>query len=537
MVRKLTKPRSKVIVMLGAGVSTSAGLPDFRSTNGQGLYSGAQTVSSTSTTQARTTPLRPRPKIGPATFSSQVYNSHADRTLHWQLVSDLHTQVDGIQRSHSSTRAADVTNRGVTRLHSLLGTLKRKNKLKRCYTQNVDGFELVATDLVNVDLPGLTLSQSVEESRAHMEAGSSKAVKGKYRARKWQGDVVQLHGSLTRVRCTACAWVGRWDDAINDKFAQGETIDCPDCCERAETRARQSKRVVAPISFVRPSIVLYNEANPAAQTIGQIAHADANASIDILLVSGTSLKIPGFKQLVKQFAHTVRQRNGLVVFVNKEEMNQSEWLRVFDYQIIGDVETFAERFITKWKQIKPRDWQTQPTLQQTVALQVVKAPPMAVPIKTPILREPRSLHHAERRLSKPTLAFKHAAASPTRPPLRELPQSPNARLPAVAQLPPLPPLPRFASFSHGKPFMICRSQIEMPPDVKNALRRTSSLPDSLQDSKPKSSVVKAHERINEAMKRASGNEETLCPLQEESKCRYSLEVPWSPNKRARFDDR
>lgn len=47
---------------------------------------------------------------------------------------------------------------------------------------------------------------------------------------------------------------------------------------------------------------------------------------------GTTLKIPGFKKLVKELSKAVRSRGGIAVFVNREEMPSKEWQSVFDYQ-------------------------------------------------------------------------------------------------------------------------------------------------------------------------------------------------------------
>ncbi|KAM0789098.1 hypothetical protein ACM66B_003155 [Microbotryomycetes sp. NB124-2] len=412
---------SRAIVMLGAGVSTAAGIPDFRSSSGRGLYNGAQLgKAGQQDDRARTSSAVA--KIGPSTFSGTMYNSHHDRTTHWKLVSDMHATVEGVKRRHNlDDRAATA----VTRMHGLIGTMHRKNKLSRCYTQNVDGFELVGTGLHEVALGGLALTDAPQ---------SSKAVKGKG---KWQGNLVQLHGSLARVRCTACTWAGVWDDEMNQLFAAGMTIDCPECMMRVEKRARQSKRATVPRSFVRPAIVLYDEPNPAATTIGEIAHFDTSSKPEFLLVSGTSLKIHGFKQLVKQFAKAVKAKGGLVVFVNKEEMTQAEWTRVFDYQIIGDAEVFAERVVEKWKRVRPKDWQTQPTLRQSLQSQVLKT---AVPVQ-----------------SKPVVTI---PPSPTRPPFRELQP---LRTDALPPLPPAPPVLGSFTLSRSQSVSVCVSKLDGVP--------------------------------------------------------------------------
>lgn len=59
----------------------------------------------------------------------------------------------------------------------------------------------------------------------------------------------------------------------------------------------------------------------------------------MLLVFGTSLRIPGFKMLVRAFAKTVRKHNGLCVLVNADEV-ASEWDDVFDYHCAPFSELF-----------------------------------------------------------------------------------------------------------------------------------------------------------------------------------------------------
>lgn len=48
---------------------------------------------------------------------------------------------------------------------------------------------------------------------------------------------------------------------------------------------------------------------------------------------GTSLRIPGFKKLVKEFSKCVASKGGVRVLVNREEIGgRSEWKGVFDYE-------------------------------------------------------------------------------------------------------------------------------------------------------------------------------------------------------------
>lgn len=105
------------------------------------------------------------------------------------------------------------------------------------------------------------------------------------------------------------------------------------CCfasSSAAARATLHKRSTPPNSFLRPAIVLYDELSAAALTIGTLAAHDLSQEPDLLLVFGTSLKIPGFKSLIKDFARAVRSNNGLCVLVNTEPVAR-EWDEIFDY--------------------------------------------------------------------------------------------------------------------------------------------------------------------------------------------------------------
>ncbi|BGP07465.1 NAD-dependent deacetylase hst3 [Rhodotorula toruloides] len=339
----------RTVLLVGAGISTNAGIPDFRS-SGTGLYSSGSSSSPS--------PLPPTTLKGPDLFSASVYSSPDTTSEHLRFIAHFKRSLDDIeQRCSSSSSAASTSSpsgtastRPATATHDFMRLLKKRGKLQRVYTQNIDGLEGVGTGLVPVALEGITPSASLPEGKG----------KGKP---KIEGDYVQLHGSVHAVRCTSCAFVRRWTEEDVKAFEAGHVGACPECEGKAALRSARGQRTLTSLSraYLRPSIVLYSEPPPLSSslTIGSLSLSDLSSSPgpDVMLVMGTSLRIPGFKKLVKEFSKSVGSRGGVRVLVNREEIGgRSEWKGVFDYEIIADTDSFVTRLIEGWKRLRPHDW-------------------------------------------------------------------------------------------------------------------------------------------------------------------------------------
>lgn len=163
----------------------------------------------------------------------------------------------------------------------------------------------------------------------------------------------------------------------------------PSVCA-ASVRSARGQRSLSSLqkAFLRPAITLYDEPAPGSSAfeIGDLSLSDTDPhpsrGADLMLVMGTSLKIPGFKALVKQFAKTVRAKGGACVLVNRDEMgSKSEWKSVFDYEgelscgsglaglrlletdqrnggtaVVMDSDAFVSRVVEGWKRHRPQDW-------------------------------------------------------------------------------------------------------------------------------------------------------------------------------------
>lgn len=70
----------------------------------------------------------------------------------------------------------------------------------------------------------------------------------------------------------------------------------------------------------------------------------------MMIVMGTSLKIPGVKLLIKEFAKRIgSKKNGICILVNATELVSKEWEEVFDFHVLGKSDEFVADVMPKFK--------------------------------------------------------------------------------------------------------------------------------------------------------------------------------------------
>ena len=198
----------------------------------------------------------------------------------------------------------------VTPTHRFIKNLETKNRLLRCYTQNIDGMEA-------------RLGMSSALGRAENTVTSS---------------VVHLHGDLDTLKCTLCKCKYGFSSTDVDCFRGGSAPPCPNCVETDGIRTALGGRAIT-VGVLRPNIVLYNEDHEFGEMIAKLTTHDINKKPDLLIVMGTSLKVHGIKHLVKDLANAVHGiERGKVILVNRVDLAASEWDHIFDYHIKSDAD-------------------------------------------------------------------------------------------------------------------------------------------------------------------------------------------------------
>ncbi|OAA61255.1 sir2 family histone deacetylase [Niveomyces insectorum RCEF 264] len=403
------RKKKRIVVVAGAGISVSAGIPDFRSSTGLFTTLRGQHGSRGS---------------GKHLFDASVYKHDSSTSSFHSMVREL---------AHMTQAAKP------TPFHHMLASMAHEGRLMRLYSQNVDCIETNMKPLAtNVPLN----------------------TKGPWPA------TIQLHGGLAKMVCSKC---GQLEDFDGSLFEGPEPPPCGQCAEMDHLRTSMAGKRSHGIGRLRPRIVLYNEYNPDEEAIGNVSKADLRRGADAVIVVGTSLKIPGVRRLVKELCQVTRsRRDGFTAWINLDaEPQGAEFKDCWDLVVRGSSDDVARlAALPRWDDQdvgSPRHWSvTGLEVHRPEKLEVVlesksplsaafggtssAAPATAKPIKQeggdvkpkaspllPRLGKPKSL-------PKPLHASSPGASIPTpipspKPQRTRLPDKPTPGLPRQSKLP------------------------------------------------------------------------------------------------------
>ncbi|PPQ96236.1 hypothetical protein CVT26_005563 [Gymnopilus dilepis] len=286
----------RIVVICGAGISVQAGIPDFRSPDG--LF---QTLKRDNPKEAMSS--------GKELFDVSVFNSEQKTSLFCQMIAQLSDLSQAAQP---------------TAFHHLLRALDERGRLLRVYTQNIDAIEQKSG--LSFGVPGFDDKRSKARAKAKQLATptqeSPEAVHEPVASTSRLPSppvetprCIPLHGTLQSMHCQICNHSFPLQEYL-PSLNSGLPPPCPECTSLEATRQLVGKRPRG-IGRLRPSVVLYNETHKDGEGVGHVVQRDLMGSskgkgrngADLLLVVGTSLRVPGTKRMVREFAKAVKARS------------------------------------------------------------------------------------------------------------------------------------------------------------------------------------------------------------------------------------
>lgn len=174
-----------------------------------------------------------------------------------------------------------------SKMHLLIDDKRRDGKLVRWNTMNLDGLE---------SRGGARIYNGTGRRKGGQEKSGDLTM----------FDVVQLHGGLNVVWCNNHEHVMEMTTTIAAAMARGQRLCCPQCPLQSTYG-----RPYAQAGILRPGIVLYNETHPLTISIGEfvqrVLESDLKSGVDLFFIVGTSLKVFGATQMVKNVAKELRR--------------------------------------------------------------------------------------------------------------------------------------------------------------------------------------------------------------------------------------
>jgi NAD-dependent SIR2 family protein deacetylase len=214
-----------------------------------------------------------------------------------------------------------------TEFHTLLYRLFSKGILRRVYTQNIDGLEVKA---------GLQTTNALDPKNPPI--------------------CIQLHGTITQLRCDKCCSIVNLE-GYHHILKNGSFPECGICQENVQKRVKEGRRSTS-IPRLRSNILLYEEDHPQDTVIADIVcqdlavKAQSQFHVDLLLVVGTSLKIPGVTKIIRNFSNippgdpSVSSRRA--IYIN-DKISHSTAVNMFDRTLEMDCEAFAREVLKEMR--------------------------------------------------------------------------------------------------------------------------------------------------------------------------------------------
>ena len=274
---ELIKKSSNIIVLTGAGISTSLGIPDFRS-KGTGLYSKLEYLGLDDPQDV---------------FEINLFRE--DPTIFFSVAKDIIPDLNTY-----------------TPTHKFIAMLHQQDKLLTNYSQNIDNLE------INAGVPPEKLIQ------CHGSFGTATCIKCGH---KTKGDEIFPDIKAGKIpRCTKCVNTLRPAPTLKRKRStdshksrkRNASFDSDDDDDDADDSIFEA-------GVMKPDITFFGEALPATFS-DRLTQHDKD-KVDLVIVIGTSLKVSPVSEVVNYLPANTPQ-----IYISRTTISHME----FDIDLLGD---------------------------------------------------------------------------------------------------------------------------------------------------------------------------------------------------------
>ncbi|KYK55060.1 hypothetical protein DCS_07021 [Drechmeria coniospora] len=278
----LIKRSSNIIVITGAGISTSLGIPDFRS-KGTGLYSKLAHLG-----------LGDPQEV----FDIEVFKE--DPTIFYSVAKDIVPSTDRY-----------------TPTHKFIAMLHQRGKLLTNYSQNIDNLEVKA---------GLPKDKLVQ---CHGSFGTASCVQCGYRT---EGETIfpDIKAGIIP-RCPACAQKLRPNGpGRKRKRSAGSSSSKRRRWSADDSSDDDSEYDIPQAGVMKPDITFFGEPLPD-EFSNRLTQNDRD-KVDLVVVIGTSLKVTPVSEIVSWLPPHIPQ-----IYLSRQPVNHIN----FDIDLLGDCDVIV----------------------------------------------------------------------------------------------------------------------------------------------------------------------------------------------------
>ncbi|KAL7273006.1 NAD-dependent histone deacetylase sir2 [Rhizina undulata] len=265
-----------ILVLTGAGISTSLGIPDFRS-KGSGLYSRLEGLGLSDPQEV---------------FDIEIFKD--DPVIFYSIAKEILPTTEKFSPTHA-----------------FIELLQRKGKLLTQYTQNIDNLEIKA---------GIKPEKLIQ---CHGSFATASCIKCGY---KVQGETIFPDMRAGRIaKCEKCLQTLLANKKTGRKRKRNRTSDGPRKKKYSEDSSAEEEELdIREAGVVKPDIIFFGENLPESFHKRLVDHD--RDKVDLLICIGTSLKVAPVSEIIGFLPEHVPQ-----IYISKTPVTHVD----FDVELLG----------------------------------------------------------------------------------------------------------------------------------------------------------------------------------------------------------